>query len=97
MHDTRFDWRPGLALIGLVLLIWLTKYGELSTGVMPGNDDMMRLSQVRDLLAGQGWYDVDQSRLITPEGGAMHWSRIPDLFMAAIIVMLTPSSGCRRE
>ncbi len=93
MHDTRFDWRPGLALIGLVLVIWLTKYGELSTGVMPGNDDMMRLSQVRDLLAGQGWYDVDQSRLVTPEGGAMHWSRIPDLFMAAIIVMLTPLLG----
>lgn len=93
MQQTRFDWRPGLGLIGLVLLIWLTKWGELSAGVLPGNDDMMRLAQVRDLLAGQGWYEVDQSRLVTPEGGAMHWSRIPDIFMAALILLLTPLVG----
>ena len=93
MQDTQFDWRPSLALIAIALLFWVSKFAEVSAGIMPGNDDMMRLVQVRDLLAGQGWYDVDQSRFITPEGGAMHWSRIPDLFMAAIIVLLTPVIG----
>lgn len=93
MQHTHFDWRPSLILIALALGLWLIKLAEVSAGVMPGNDDMMRLVQVRDLLAGQGWYDVDQSRFLTPEGGAMHWSRIPDLFMAAIILLLTPLIG----
>ncbi len=88
-----FDWRPSLAFMGLVLIVLLGKAGEIWTGILPGNDDMMRLAQVRDLIAGQGWYDVDQSRFLTPEGGAMHWSRIPDLFMGWIIVAFTPLLG----
>lgn len=60
---------------------------------LPGTDDMMRLQQVRDLLAGQPWYDVDQSRLLTPEAGAMHWSRVPDIFLAGLIWVMTPLFG----
>jgi hypothetical protein len=60
---------------------------------LPGTDDIMRLQQVRDLLAGQAWHDVDQSRLLTPEGGAMHWSRLPDLFLAGLIWLMTPLFG----
>jgi hypothetical protein len=45
----------------------------------PDGDDVMRLVQIRDLLAGQGWFDLHQNRL-GPDGGTlMHWSRIPDL------------------
>jgi hypothetical protein len=45
----------------------------------PDGDDVMRLVQVRDLLAGQGWFDLHQYRL-GPDGGTlMHWSRIPDI------------------
>lgn len=45
----------------------------------PDGDDVMRLVQIRDLLAGQGWFDLYQYRL-GPDGGTlMHWSRIPDL------------------
>jgi hypothetical protein len=80
----------GLAIYGLLL----SAHGS---GVLAGNlsnsDDMMRLSQVRDLLGGQGWFTVDQSRFITPEGGAMHWSRIPDIFIAGLILMATPFVG----
>ncbi|MCA8891521.1 MAG: hypothetical protein KDA56_06815 [Hyphomonas sp.] len=51
----------------------------------PDGDDVMRLVQIRDLLAGQGWFDLHQYRL-GPDGGTlMHWSRIPDL----PVVMLT--------
>jgi hypothetical protein len=42
-------------------------------------DDAMRMVQVRDLLAGQGWYDMTQWRLDPPGGVFMHWSRIVDI------------------
>jgi len=45
----------------------------------PDGDDAMRLVQIKDLLAGQGWFDLFQYRL-GPQGGTlMHWSRIPDV------------------
>ena len=50
-----------------------------------GNDDAMRLVQVRDLLAGQSWFDVTQYRLGFEEGTPMHWSRLVDLPIAAIL------------
>lgn len=93
MHDRSFDWRPSLIVAGVVLAFLASKLAEVLTGVLPGNDDMMRLVQVRDLLAGQAFLDVDQSRLLTPEGGAMHWSRLPDVFLAGLIVALTPLLG----
>jgi len=48
-------------------------------------DDAMRLVQVRDLLAGQSWFDLTQYRLDPPAGLSMHWSRIIDLPLAALI------------
>jgi hypothetical protein len=55
---------------------------------VPDNDDLMRLVQVRDLLAGQGWFDMMQHRLDPPAGGFMHWSRIADIGIAAPMLML---------
>ncbi|MCG3269068.1 hypothetical protein [Yoonia sp. I 8.24] len=54
-----------------------------------GNDDVMRLLSVRDWLAGQGWYEVRQYRLIPPEGVSLHWSRYIDAGIAAIIVPMS--------
>lgn len=54
-----------------------------------GSDDIMRLVSVRDWLAGQGWYDPMQYRLMPPEGVLMHWSRFIDAGIAAIILPLT--------
>lgn len=57
------------------------------------NDSMMRIVQVRDLLAGQNWYDYTQYRM-GPDGGfQMHWSRIVDLPLAAIIVISATLTG----
>lgn len=50
-----------------------------------GNDDAMRLIQVRDLLGGQSWFDVTQYRLGFEAGTPMHWSRLIDLPIAAIL------------
>lgn len=51
------------------------------------NDSMLRLVEVRDLIAGQGWFDPMQYRL-GPEGGIeMHWSRLVDAPIAALILL----------
>ena len=50
------------------------------------NDSLLRLVQVRDLLRGQGWYDLHQYRM-GPDGGfLMHWSRLVDAPLAGIIL-----------
>lgn len=55
-------------------------------------DDAMRLVEVRDLLAGQGWFDLTQHRL-DPPGMLMHWSRVVDLPLAGLIWALRPLLG----
>lgn len=50
------------------------------------NDSLLRMVQIRDLLAGQGWFDTMQYRMGLDGGFAMHWSRLVDLPIAAIIV-----------
>lgn len=57
------------------------------------NDDVMRLVQVRDLVAGQGWFDLVQHRLGLEGGTLMHWSRLIDLPIASLIFLFTPVIG----
>ncbi|WP_336968374.1 hypothetical protein [Sphingobium aromaticiconvertens] len=56
-------------------------------------DDAMRLTQVRDWIGGQSWFDVTQYRVYPPAGGPMHWSRIVDLPIADIILTFRPFLG----
>jgi hypothetical protein len=58
----------------------------------PDPDDAMRLLEVRDWLAGQSWWDVSQHRL-WGGGFAMHWSRLVDLPLALVILLLDPIVG----
>lgn len=93
MKSLPFDWKPAIfAGIGALIFLML-QYSGGSAGALAGSDDMMRLQQVRDLLAGQDWYVVDQRRMLTPEGGAMHWSRLPDIVLALLILILKPLMG----
>src|SRR3546814_867448 len=48
-------------------------------------DDALRLVEVRDWMAGQNWFDVTQYRINPPTGGAMHWSRLIDVPIAAFL------------
>lgn len=54
-----------------------------------GNDDIMRMSMVRDLIAGQSWFDQTQYRIVPPQGVPIHWSRFIDAGIAAVIVPLS--------
>ncbi len=77
------------ALIYTVILIGIIAIAKYAGGpvdyVGPDNDDGMRLVEVRDFLNGQGWFDLMQYRLGLGEGTLMHWSRLIDLPIAALI------------
>lgn len=64
---------------------------------LPGSDDAMRLLMVRDLMAGQGWFDTQQYRVLPPEGISLHWSRLIDAPMAALLGLLDPVLGAERS
>lgn len=68
-----------IATIALLNLPAATDYVGLD------NDDVMRLVEVRDLLAGQSWFDLMQYRLGLADGTLMHWSRLVDLPIALLI------------
>ncbi|MGR6432317.1 hypothetical protein ACU5AY_15515 [Rhizobium sp. PAMB 3174] len=71
-----------LALVAvLIALTWFRATDYLG----PDNDDALRLVEVRDLLNGQGWFDMMQYRLGLDGGTLMHWSRFIDLPIAALI------------
>jgi len=61
-------------------------------------DDAMRMVLVRSLLSGQGWYDQFLPRLQPPVGVWLHWSRLLDGALAALIwVLRSVTSPARAE
>ena len=75
-------------------LLLVVNWNAIATLRFPDPDDTLRLIQVRDLLAGQRWFDTMQYRIDAPGGGvAMHWSRLVDLPLALVILALTPLAG----
>ncbi|MEG3088826.1 AcrB/AcrD/AcrF family protein [Sphingomonas sp. PB4P5] len=78
-----------------ILLLWfmVDRWNMIRWLSLGDTDDNMRLSQVRALLNGQGWYDLRQYRLSPPAGFDIHWSRIVDLPLAGLILLLRPFVG----
>ena len=86
---------PAIALaITWAAIVVALGFPAIKTGVFDAlsTDDAMRLVEVRDLLAGQGWFDLTQYRL-DPPGIAMHWSRIVDAPLALLILLFRPLLG----
>lgn len=81
-----------VALAAVLGLAWAWRgWADLAALRLPDTDDLMRLQQVRDWLAGQGFADLTQHRLGT--GLPMHWTRLADLMPALGIAALTPLLG----
>jgi hypothetical protein len=79
---------PRNGIRNFLLLMWAVTVFSLfmSFGIDSlSTDDAMRLVEVRDLLAGQSWFDMAQYRLDPPAGVATHWSRLIDLPLALMI------------
>lgn len=89
-----FPWRGVLlAWVAISLVTLIGSGGRLSIAAFVDGDDALRLQQVRDLLGGQGWFDLHQYRVAPPEGVAMHWTRVVDIPIAAMILLLRPLMG----
>ena len=88
-------WLRWTVVAWAVLLVWFVwdRWFALQWLSLGDTDDNMRLAQVRALLDGQGWYDLRQYRLSPPQGFDIHWSRIVDLPLAALILLLRPFVG----
>ncbi|NNF76968.1 MAG: hypothetical protein HKN05_02965, partial [Rhizobiales bacterium] len=60
---------------------------EMRSSGLADSDAVMRLAQIRDFLSGQSFYDLTQHRMNAPFGLEMHWSRLIDVPIAALIIL----------
>ncbi len=95
--EARTSWRADLllALVATLLALAVNAFSGFRDLSNAGgdNDSLLRLVEVRDMLAGQGWFDLHQYRM-GPEGGfVMHWSRLVDAPIAAIILLASVLTG----
>ena len=89
-------WLRWVLLVWLLVAAWFlyNRWANIHWLALGDTDDNIRLAQVRALLAGQGWYDLRQYRLDPALGGLdIHWSRIVDLPIAGLILLLQPFVG----
>lgn len=81
----------------IISAVYLSRYGPQMHYMSLGDtDDNMRYLQVRDWLNGQSWWDLRQHRMDPPRGGNIHWSRLVDLPIAALMILLKPLFGSVR-
>jgi len=86
---------------GIVLYIWILLISvrlfldraSLFRGELKGNDDHMRMVQIRDWLGGQNWFDLYQYRLNPSDPLLSHWSRLTDILVGVPIWILSPILG----
>ena len=88
-------WRTAFWLLfaGACAYFLYYKWGQIRWLALSDTDDNMRLAEVKAWLGGQGWFDLRQHKLAPPEGLNIHWSRIVDLPIAALILIFKPLVG----
>ncbi len=85
-----FAW---LLAMAMVFGIAANRADSDGRGLFRDTDDAMRAVQVLDWIDGAAWSDLRQPRLAPPAGVDMHWSRLPDIPIAAAIVIAEPVLG----
>lgn len=95
----RVPWRKDLALALVTALVALAVNASSGFNTLleahADNDSLMRLVEVRDFLAGQSWFDLHQYRMGAEGGFVMHWSRLVDAPIAAIVLAVSAITGSR--
>ncbi|KAA6184715.1 hypothetical protein F2Q65_11485 [Thiohalocapsa marina] len=83
-----------LAVVLALLGVWRGTQGQIIEGLpFKDPDDLMRMLQALALWDGAAWHDLTMPRLNPPEGVLMHWSRLPDLPLVAILALSEPVLG----
>jgi hypothetical protein len=77
----------GLAWVVIVAQL-LAEHWVETAHTLSDMDDAMRLVQVREFLAGRGWFDLHEMRLGPPGGYDTHWSRLIDAGIAGLLLLL---------
>ena len=81
----------GLWAVVIAYYVWcffVYPHSAILSGDLPDTDDYTYLNQVLDWLAGQGWYDNIQHRLDPPNGVPIHFSRLTQIPMAGLILLI---------
>ena len=91
--DRHWKWVVLLFWLGFAAWFIFSKWSDIRFFGLGDTDDNMRMMQVRGLLGGQDWYDLRQYRLNPPWGANIHWSRLVDLPIAGLILVLKPFVG----
>ena len=88
-------WLPLTLIAWIAIGAWYVwqKWAAIHWLALGDTDDNMRLVQVRSWLAGQAWFDLRNYRMDPPAGFDIHWSRVVDLPIAGLIVLLRPFVG----
>ena len=82
-----WKWLTFLMWVAAVTWLLYSRWPAIHWLTLNDTDDNMRYLQVRDWLAGQGWYDLRQYRLDPPAGFNIHWSRLVDLPLAGLMLL----------
>jgi hypothetical protein len=96
LPQSTVTWRNDAALGLAAALFALCLHAVVGIPTLPAvndNDSMLRLVEIRDLIGGQGWFDLHQYRMGPLGGFVMHWSRLVDAPIAAIIFVVSAITG----
>lgn len=75
-----------LALVWLLIVAQQMYFGWSGTATRFGDtDDAMRMVELRNFIAGHGWFDLHEARLAPPGGYDSHWSRLIDAGLAGMM------------
>jgi hypothetical protein len=93
--DKPAHWRRWFLLFWAATAVYMLyyKWNAIHWFALSDTDDNLRFAQVRALLDGQGWYDLRQHRIDPPNGISVHWSRLVDLPIAGLVLILRPILG----
>jgi len=86
--NDHWKWLTFLVWLGIAAYYLAVRVDNIHWFTLGDTDDNMRYVQVRDWLAGQGWFDLRQYRLDPPGGANIHWSRLVDLPIAGLMLLL---------
>ena len=85
--EEHWKWLTFLMWVAAVAWLLTSRWASIHWLSLNDTDDNIRFVQVRDWLAGQGWYDLRQYRLDPPAGFDIHWSRLVDLPLGGLMLL----------